>query len=156
MKFIVAELVVHASPDLVRRGLGSAHDVTHIFGDGDVDPAEDALVHDVPVGIMALEVGWRLGDMEGEVEFAEEGIHEAAPFIVVGVSEGKNDGNMRLDVHRLENDGRGSGDGGSGSAGVRLVIEGRVGGVEDISIEEEVVIHETGGSGDGRRQRRAG
>ena len=156
MKLVVAELVVDGGPNLVRLGLGGAHDVAHIFGDGDVDPAEDALVHDVPVGIMALEVGWRLGDMEGEVEFAEEGIHEAAPFIVVGVSEGKNDGNMRLDVHRLENGGRGSGDDGGGGAGIGLAVEGRVGGVEDISIEEEVVIHETGGSGDGRRQRRAG
>ena len=145
MKFIVTELVVHASPDLVRRGLGSAHDVTHIFGDGDVDPAEDALVHDVPVGIMALEVGWRLGDMEGEVEFAEEGIEEAAPLVVIGIGELENDGDVGFDVHRLKNSSRRWRDGRS------VAVDGRHRGRVDggnIELELRVDVH---GSGDGKQ-----
>jgi hypothetical protein len=41
--------------------------------------------------------------MGGEVELAEEGIHEAALFVVVGLSEGEDDVNMGFDVYRLKN-----------------------------------------------------
>ena len=103
MKLVVAELIMDGGPDRICRGLGGAHDITHIFGDGDVKLAEDALVLNLPVRITAMEFGRWLRDMGGEVEFAEKGIREAVPLIVVGVSESKDDRNMGLDVHHLQN-----------------------------------------------------
>jgi hypothetical protein len=41
--------------------------------------------------------------MRGEVEFAEEGIHEVAPFIIVGLGERENYGHVRLDIDSLKN-----------------------------------------------------
>ena len=57
------ELGVDGGLDLVRRGLGDAHDGAHIFVYGVVDPRQDALIHDMPVGIATLPGGWRRGDV---------------------------------------------------------------------------------------------
>lgn len=40
--------------------------------------------------------------MAAEAELAEERIKEAAPLVVVRLGELEDDGNMRLDVHRLK------------------------------------------------------
>jgi hypothetical protein len=57
MKLVVAELIMDGLPDAIGRGLWGAHDVAHVLGDGDVEPTDDALIDDVPLGIMALFMG---------------------------------------------------------------------------------------------------
>lgn len=103
MKFIVAELVVNGLPDVEHSCLRSMHDVTDVLGDGVVEPADDALVDDRPCEITALFDSWRGTDVGAEVEFAEEGIKEVTPLVVIGVGELKNDGDVRFDIHRLKN-----------------------------------------------------
>ena len=44
MELVVAELLMDGSPDAVGSCLGRTNDVTNILGDGDVQPAQDALV----------------------------------------------------------------------------------------------------------------
>ena len=155
MEFVVAELIVDLLPDAVCRGFGGAHDVAHVLGDGDVDLADDALINDDPVRIAALIDGWCHGHMGNKIEFAEKGVKEATPFIIVGIGKFKNNRNMRFDIHSLENcDRRGGGirTGGEGQAGI-----GRGGRVVvlDVSIEEGIEIHGRG-SGRGKVQRRRG
>jgi len=38
-----------------------------------------------------------------EAELADEGVEEAAPFVLVGLNELEDNGNMGLDVHHLKN-----------------------------------------------------
>jgi hypothetical protein len=83
MKLVVVELLVDGGPDAVRGRLGRADDVTHVLGDGDVQPAQDALIAQAQFRIMALFSGWRSRDVGGEAELPEERIEEAAPFFVV-------------------------------------------------------------------------
>lgn len=152
VKFVVAELLADGLPDAVRRGLGCAHDVAHVLGDGDVELADDALVDDDPVRVVALRSGWRRGDVRDEIEFTEEGIEEAAPLVVVGVGEFEDDRNMGLDVDSLKNgDRRGSRDA-ADAAGVGDVVGGSVRGggtiVGDVALEQWVEIH--GGTEGGR------
>ena len=63
VEFVVAELGVDGGLDLVRRGLGDAHDGAHIFVDGVVDPRQDALTHHMLVGIATLLGCWQRGDV---------------------------------------------------------------------------------------------
>jgi hypothetical protein len=45
-------------------------------------------------------------DVVGNPELATNGLEETAPLAVIGVVELKEDGDMRTDVHRLENGSR--------------------------------------------------
>jgi hypothetical protein len=128
MELVVAELVMDGLPDAERRGLRGAHDVAHVLGDGDVQLADDALVDDGPLGVVALFGGWLKGDVRDKIELAEESIEEASPLIVVGIGELKDDGDVGFDVYSLENGDRRSGDAGTISGGVGHAIEGRHGG----------------------------
>jgi hypothetical protein len=152
VKLVVTELVVDHGPNRVCRGLGAAHDVAHILGDGDVEPGKDALIHDLPIVITVLRGGGRLDDVVGETELAEESIHEAPPLIIVGVGKGEDDGNKGTDVHHLQDGSRRGGNGDVARPGEGLAVRGV--GVESIGLEQGVtihVIHEIGeGSGDGR------
>jgi hypothetical protein len=83
--------------------------------------------------------------MRGEVEFVEEGIHEAAPFIVVRLGEGENDGHVELHVDSLKNSNRWRrrGDGGAGERDAVGGGGGR-GGLREIGLKEWVGIHGAG------------
>ena len=59
MQFVVAKLLADGLPDAVRRSLGCVDDVAHVLGDGDIEPADDALVDDDLVRVVALLRGRR-------------------------------------------------------------------------------------------------
>lgn len=167
VKLVVAELLADRSPDAIRGGLRSTDNVTHILGDGDVQPTGDALITETPIRIMALSgSGWG-GNVGEEAEFAEQRIKEAAPLVVIRIDELKDDRNMIGDVHGLEHssgrncggscivvDGRGEGSDGRGVGVGGLVAVKRIdfhvrhgcGKVESVA--------ERGEAGDERRGRR--
>ena len=62
------------------------------------------MFHD-PVRIAAIVGGWRGRKVGAEADVADEGVEEAAPLSVVRFGVVELDGDMRLDVHRLQ-DGR--------------------------------------------------
>ena len=82
--------------------------------------------------------------MGGEAEFVEEGIQEAAPFIVIGLGEPKNDGHVRLDVDGLKNDSRRRRGGGGAGEGDAAVGGGGGRDVGDIGVKERVDVHISG------------
>jgi len=101
--FSGGHMSTHSLPDAICRGVRSADYVVNILGDGIVKPADDALVLDLPLWItMLVGSGWGC-DMGAEAEFAEEGIKEIAPLVVVGIGEFKNHRDMGFDVNRLQN-----------------------------------------------------
>jgi len=125
VEFLVPELIMDGGPDGVRRGLGRAYDGANVLGHGVVQPAEDALVCHGPLRVTAVgDGGWR-EEVRSEPKLADESVKEAAPLGVFGLSEIEIDGNVRLDVHRLQDchwqrgDGSGWGviDGGGGGGG---------------------------------------
>lgn len=77
MELVLAELVVDGNPDVVRSGLRSSYNVVHVLGNGIIQPAEDALVDNLPIWIAALERGWRGRDVGDKAELAKEGVEEA-------------------------------------------------------------------------------
>jgi len=102
----------------------------------------------MPIGIMALLGGWRRGDVGGEAEHAEEGVEEAAPFVIVRCGELENDGNVGFDVDSLKNcGGRRVGGGIVADRGGEGDFGGVVG-VRRAKTEEGIVVH--GGHGDSR------
>jgi hypothetical protein len=84
--------------------------------------------------------------MRGEAEFAEEGIHEATPFIIVRLGEGEDDRNVRFDIDSLKNGDRRRRNG----VGERNPVIGGVGRCDtrDIGIKERIGI----GNHDGRER----
>jgi hypothetical protein len=109
VKLVVAELILDGVPDEVGGGLGHADNGEDLFGDGVVEPAEDALIEDALVRITVLDRGRRRGKMNTEIELPDESIEEGAPLGVVGFGELKDDGNMGFDIHCLKDSGGGSG-----------------------------------------------
>jgi hypothetical protein len=93
------------------------------------------LVNDLPIVITALGGGGQLGDMVSETEPAEESIHEAPPLIIVGVGKGEDDGNMRTDVHRLQDGSRRGGNGEANRPGEGVAVRGVGVGVRSIGLE---------------------
>lgn len=91
MQLIVAELLADLGPDDVRRWLGSASDGEQILRDGVVQPVDNALVDHAPVRVAAFSGGWWSSEVGVEPKLADEGIEEAPPLIVVGISELKDD-----------------------------------------------------------------
>jgi hypothetical protein len=73
--------------------------------DGVVEPIDDAMIDLAPLRRTLRQ--WRRGtDVVGNPELAKNGLKETAPLAVIGVVELNEDGDMRTDVHRLENGSR--------------------------------------------------
>lgn len=141
MELIVAEWILGGAPYHKRVGLWHVDDGENLLGDGVVDPAEDALVHKPPLGIVALLASRRRRQVSVEAKLADEDVEEGEPVGVVGLSELKDDGDMRLDVNHLERGGWWRLDGG-GSVGFTVKGgRGRISGVGDIGVEEWVDVH---------------
>jgi hypothetical protein len=132
---------------LERRGLRSADNGENVLGDRVVQSAEDALIDHVPFWIMALVWSRRGGKMGAEAELADEGVEEAAPFVVVRLGELEDNENMGFDVHRLKNSNERRC--GGGSVAVDGGLKRRVdrGNVE---LKQWVDVH---GSGDGEQRK---
>jgi hypothetical protein len=58
VELVVAELVLDGDPDGVGSWHGDADDGEDVFGDGVVQPTEQVLVDDAPIGITTLSGGW--------------------------------------------------------------------------------------------------
>ena len=90
--------------------------------------------------------------MRAEAKLAEERIEETAPLVIVGHSKLKNDGNMRLDVHRLEHS---NGKSRGGGIGRSVAVDGgrgggsaRGGSTGKVKAEDRVVSHVVHGDGE--------
>jgi hypothetical protein len=99
VELIVTELVLDVVPNDVRGGLGHTDDGEDILGDRVVEPAEKALVHNLPFAIAALGRGWWGSEMIAEAKFADERVEESAPLGIVGLGELKDNGNVGFYVH---------------------------------------------------------
>lgn len=140
MENIVAELILNHSPDEVGGWLGDTNNGKDLLGDGIVEPAEDALVHNAPIGIATLVKGWRRSEVLGEAELADESVEERTPLSVVGLRKLEHDGNMRFDIHSLEHGGGRSLDNRAGE-GITSRGGGRTG-VGQIGVEQRIAIHD--------------
>jgi hypothetical protein len=105
LELVVTEEVLDVTPEGERRTLRCVDDVEHRFGDGGVDPADDAVVIHVPLSVAFVQRG-RRANMLSETELAEDFIEEAPPVAVIGLIDVKGDRDMSTDVHCLENGGR--------------------------------------------------
>lgn len=96
VELVVAELVLDGDPDGVGSWHGDADDGEDVFGDGVVQPTEQVLVDDTPIGITALSGGWGRGEVVVEPKLPDEGVKEGAPFGVVWFGELEHDGTCDL------------------------------------------------------------
>lgn len=141
MKKVVTELLLDAVLDRVGSWLRHPNNGEDVLGDRVVDPAQNALIDDSPVRIMALRRGWGRGKVRAEAELADECVEERAPLGVVWIGELEHDGDVGLDVHGLKNR-----DGGSDDGGGEELAGGRGVGVGEVDMEEGVglVVHSRG------------
>ena len=163
MELVVRELSMDGVPNGVGSSFGNANNGADIFGHGVVEPTQDALIFHDPVRITAVVDGWRRGEVTAEAELPDEGVKEAAPFGVVRFGEVELDGDVRLDVDRLQDSRRRHGEDRSVEGG--FVGNGARGGgigVRLVELEVGIDVHDAGrmssgesSSGGRRRRRRA-
>ena len=110
VKLMIAELVDDGSPDLEGGSAGNADDAHDVTGHGVEEPVHEALVHH-PLWISALSSSGRGLNVGKKAEFADDGVEEATPLLVVGLDDVQDHRDMGLDVHHHE---------GGGGRGLRM------------------------------------
>jgi hypothetical protein len=106
LHLIVAEETLNVRPDGERGGVGLVDEVEDILGDRGVDLIGEATIDLTPFGITLVD-GRRRAGVANEAELVKNIVKVATPLTVVGIKEVELNGNVIVDVDRL-NHGEGS------------------------------------------------
>ena len=107
LKVVVEELSGDGDPDGVGVGVGAVDVVPNFFGDGVVEPRNDAGIDLEPFGVVDHSSGIDGAvDMIGEAELLESELNERAPLPEVAFLGGQHDGDMVTNVEQHEGSSR--------------------------------------------------